>query len=192
MVTSRAKADGRSNGGVMNIVTKSGTNQLRGSWFTMFRDSALNAQTETERINGLDKQDYRRWQYGGSFGGPIAKDKMHFFGAVERTQQDTFQAVNTEGLFPSLDGVFATPYRETLATVKATANLNPKNYLSLRYGRNQNSQPYGAGPQSPPNNWEQQRTFSSINVNTTWWSAPPRVNEFIFSVMTSGDRRQQL
>jgi outer membrane receptor protein involved in Fe transport len=182
MVTSRYKAEyGRSNGGVMNIVTKSGTNQLRGSWFTMFRDSALNAQTETERVNEIDKQDYRRWQYGGSFGGPIAKDRMHFFGAVERTQQDTFQAVNTEGLFPSLDGVFATPYRETLATIKVTANLNPKNYVSVRYGRNQNSQPYGAGPQSPPNNWgNSNNTFNSINLNHNLVVGASGVNEFIF------------
>jgi hypothetical protein len=182
MVTSRYKAEyGRSNGGVMNIVTKSGTNQLRGSFFTMFRDSALNAQTETEKINELDKQDYRRWQYGGSFGGPIAKDRMHFFGAVERTQQDTFQAVNTEGLFPELDGVFATPYRETLATIKVTANLNPRNYVSVRYGRNQNSQPYGAGPQSPPNNWgASENAFNSFNVNYNLVVGTSGVNEFIF------------
>ena len=44
-VTSRYKAEyGRSNGGVMNIITKSGTNDLRGSWFTMYRDEGLNAQ----------------------------------------------------------------------------------------------------------------------------------------------------
>ena len=182
MVTSRYKAEyGRSNGGVMNIVTKSGTNQFRGSWFTMLRDSAMNAMTETEKINEIDKQDYRRWQYGGSFGGPIVKDKMHFFGAVERTQQDTFQAVNTEGLFPELDGIFATPYRETLATVKVTANLNAKNYLSVRYGRNQNSQPYGAGPQSPPNNWgNSNNTFNSINLNHNLVVGTSGVNEFIF------------
>ena len=182
MVTSRYKAEyGRSNGGVMNIVTKSGTNQFRGSFFTLFRDSALNAQTETEKINEIEKQDYRRYQYGGSFGGPIAKDKLHFFGAVERTQQDTFQAVNTEGLFPELDGVFATPYRETLATIKVTANLNAKNFLSVRYGRNQNSQPYGAGPQSPPNNWgDSNNTFNSINVNHNLVVGTSGVNEFIF------------
>ena len=60
------------------------------------------------------KQDYRRNQFGGSFGGPIAKDKAHFFAAIERTQQDTTQVVNTQGLFPTKDGVFAVPYRENL------------------------------------------------------------------------------
>ncbi len=76
-VTSRAKAEsGRSNGGVMNIVTKSGTNDLHGSFFTLFRDTAMNAITTTEKNTGSEKQDYRRYQYGGSFGGPIVKDKI--------------------------------------------------------------------------------------------------------------------
>jgi hypothetical protein len=189
MVTSRYKAEyGRSNGGVMNIVTKSGTNQLHGSWFTMFRDSAMNAQTETEKINEIEKQDYRRWQYGGSFGGPIIKDKAHFFGAFERTQQDTFQAVDTLGLFPELDGIFATPYRETLFTVKGNYTINAKNYLSVRYGRNQNSQPYGAGPQSPPNNWgTSENTFNSFNVNHNWVVGTSGLNEFIFQYADFGN-----
>ena len=105
-VTSRAKAEnGRSNGGVMNIVTKSGTNTIRGSFFELFRDKSMNSHDHTEKTNNAEKEDYRRNQFGGSFGGPIVKDKMHYFGAVERTQQDTFQIVNTKGLFPSEDGI---------------------------------------------------------------------------------------
>src|SRR5712671_5716551 len=58
-VTQRYKAEyGRSNGGVMNIVTKSGTNDPHGSWFTSVRDKSMNAQTETEKLNSLAKQDY--------------------------------------------------------------------------------------------------------------------------------------
>ena len=109
-VTARYKAEyGRSNGGVMNIVTKSGTNNLQGSFFKLFRDKSMNAKTETEKLTDVDKQDYRRNQFGGRFGGPIVKDKAHFFAAVERTQQDTLQSVNTQGLFPEQDGVYPTP-----------------------------------------------------------------------------------
>src|SRR3954471_4884668 len=90
--TQRYKAEyGRSNGGVMNIVTKSGTNDAHGSWFTAMRDKSLNAETQTEQIADLvakhagaaipGKQDYRRYQYGGSFGGPIVKNKSHYFAA---------------------------------------------------------------------------------------------------------------
>src|SRR5207253_9553953 len=59
-LTSRYKAEyGRSNGGVMNIVTKSGTNDYRGSFFELFRDGPMNAKTETARPGSLDQQDYR-------------------------------------------------------------------------------------------------------------------------------------
>ena len=96
-------------GGVMNIVTKSGTNNLSGSFFESFRDKSMNARTETEKIANTDKQDYRRNQFGGSLGGPILKDKAHYFAAYERTQQDTTQTVNTKGLLPTLDGSYGVP-----------------------------------------------------------------------------------
>ena len=181
-VTSRSKAEnGRSNGGVMNIVTKSGTNNFRGSFFELFRDKSMNAITTTEKTNNAEKQDYRRNQFGGSFGGPVIRDKVHFFAAFERTQQDTKQVVSTSGLFPSLDGTFDTPYRENLLNVKATANINSANYLSVRYGRNQNSQPYGAGAQTPTNGWgDSENGFNSINGNHNWVIGSSMLNEFIF------------
>src|SRR6476659_9595496 len=94
-ITQRYKAEyGRSNGGVLNGVTKSGTNRWSGSFFELFRDKSMNAQTQTEKLSGVDKQDYRQNQFGGSFGGPIAKDRAHFFVAAERTQKDQTQAVD--------------------------------------------------------------------------------------------------
>jgi len=60
-------------------------------------------------------------------------------------------------------------YRETLLTGKVTMTVNPNQFLSIRYGRNQNSQPYGVSPQSPPNNWAMsENTFNSINMNHNW------------------------
>jgi Carboxypeptidase regulatory-like domain/TonB dependent receptor len=181
-LTSRYKAEyGRSNGGVMNIVTKSGTNDYRGSFFELFRDKSMNAMTETEKRGAIDKQDYRRNQFGGSVGGPILKDRAHFFAAVERTNQDTTQAVSTKGLFPSKDGIFATPYRETLFTGKATANLDARQYMTVRYGRNQNSQPYGAAPLATPDNWgDSTNKFNSINVNHNASLSGSKLNEFVF------------
>src|SRR3990170_5050472 len=130
--TQRFKAEyGRSNGGVMNVVTKSGTNQFQGSIFELFRDKAMNALTENETLAGIKagrepkKGDYRRDQFGGSFGGPLVVDRVHFFFAIERTQQDTTQTVNTKGLFPAQDGVYATPYRDNLGTVKVSASISP-------------------------------------------------------------------
>src|SRR4029079_4970881 len=181
-LTSRYKAEyGRSNGGVMNIVTKSGTNDWRGSFFELFRDKSMNAKTETEKRGDLAKGDYRRNQFGGSFGGPILRDRAHFFAAIERTNQDTTQSVTTKGLYPTEDGVYATPYRETLFTGKATSNLTPNQYLTVRYGRNENSQPYGATPLATPANWgDSANKSNSINLNHNYSLGNGRLNEFVF------------
>ncbi len=192
MITSRYKAEyGRSNGGVMNIVTKSGTNRFGGSWFTMMRDKALNAESESERLSDLaaakagtaasGKNEYRRYQYGGSFGGPIAQNKAHFFVAAERTQQTTKQIVDTLGLFPSLNGVYDTPSVETLFTGKMSVNVNANQYLSVRYGRNTNSQVYGVGTRATPDSWgDSVNTFNSFNMNHNWVLGGTKLNEFIF------------
>jgi hypothetical protein len=149
----------------------------------MMRNDALNAKTETERRNDVDKQDYKRYQYGGSFGGPIQKDKAHFFVAYERTQQDTNQTVDTQGLFPEKNGVFATPYRENLLTGKANFNLMTSQYATIRYGRNTNSQPYGASATTAPDNWgASENTFNSFNINHNWVLGGSKLNEFIFQV----------
>ena len=188
-VTQRFKAEyGRSNGGVMNIVTKSGTNDLRGSWFTLMRDKSLNSRTFSEEIAGRDKSDYRRYQFGGSLGGPILLNRAHFFGAFERTQQDTKQTVDTRGLFPSEDGVYDTAIRENLLTAKVTSNVNPSHYLALRYGRNTNSQPYGAALRNAPSAWSTStNTFNSINLNHNWVVGGSKLNEFVFQYADFGN-----
>jgi hypothetical protein len=186
--TSRYKAEyGRSVGGVMNVVTKSGTNQFQGSAFELLRDKSLNSEAHSERttldVNGrpVGKQAYRRHQFGGSFGGPLAADKVHFFMAAERTNADAFQPVNTGGLFPQFDGSFPTKYTENLFTGKMTANLNASQFLSVRYGRNNNAQPYGTSAISPPNNWAiSENKFNSINLNHNAVLGGSRLNEFIF------------
>ena len=186
--TSIYKAEyGRSVGGVMNVVTKSGTNVWSGSGFEFLRDRALNAESHSEQTTvdakgiPVGKQDYRRNQFGGSFGGPVSPDKAHFFVAVERTKADAFQAVNTGGLFPRLDGSFPTEYVEQLFTGKATRNLNARQYVSGRYGLNNNTQPYGTSAINPTNNWAtSENHFHSFNLNHNWVLSGARLNEFIF------------
>ena len=54
-------------------------------------------------------------------------------------------------------------------TVKGTINLNPSHYLSVRYGRNNNSQPYGATLRNAPSAWSTSKNeFNSFNVNHNW------------------------
>jgi hypothetical protein len=172
----------------MNIVTKSGTNNYQGSGFLLFRDEGMNARTETEKLSDVPKQSYTRYQFGGSVGGPILKDRAHFFAAVERTQLDTEQVVDTLGLFPASDGVFTTPVRENLLTIKGTTNISPAQYLTVRYGRNTNSQPYGAAPTATQDNWGvSENSFNSINVNHNWVLGGSKLNEFIFQYADFGN-----
>src|SRR5437867_4900865 len=70
---------GRAGGAVINVVTKSGTNDLHGSVFEFYRDKSLNANDVVNIINGRPKSPYHFNQFGGSAGGPIQKDKSFFF-----------------------------------------------------------------------------------------------------------------
>ncbi|HEY8022007.1 MAG TPA: carboxypeptidase-like regulatory domain-containing protein [Thermoanaerobaculia bacterium] len=107
--TQQYKAEfGRSTGGVLSVVTKTGTNTLSGSAYGFFRDKSLNSETVTEDESGSGKQPYRREQYGASLGGPIVKDKLHFFATWEKTDRNTDYTVNTvlaAGLPPVLPAV---------------------------------------------------------------------------------------
>jgi hypothetical protein len=75
---------GRSAGGVINVVTKSGTNNWHGAGFEYFRTEGLTAATS----DGKPLQDFRRNQFGGSFGGPVTKDKLFFFAAAEGIREN--------------------------------------------------------------------------------------------------------
>jgi outer membrane receptor for ferrienterochelin and colicin len=80
VVASGANAEfGRTGGGVVNVITKSGTNSLHGSLFHYQRLAALTANTS----DGNPLTNFHREQFGGSAGGPILKDKLFFFGAAE-------------------------------------------------------------------------------------------------------------
>jgi hypothetical protein len=171
---------GRNAGAVINVVTKSGTNEHHGSWLTFFRDDALNARTTTEKLLEVDKGAYRRWQYGGSFGGPIVRDRLHYFGAFEPTVQDTFQPVSSEGLYPELDGTYPVSRRANLLHVKATWNTGNGGYLSARYGRSMNSNPTNVTPRIAPPSWgSSENWFNSANVGYTRSLGRSAINELV-------------
>jgi hypothetical protein len=73
---------GRNSGGVVNIITKSGTNDLHGSAFGYFRNSFFDARNYFNPV-GNEQTLFINDQFGGSLGGPIVKDKTFFFGAYE-------------------------------------------------------------------------------------------------------------
>ena len=171
---------GRSNGAVLNVVTKSGTNDLSGSGFTLFRDDAMNGQTFTERIRNREKQPYSRTQFGGGAGGPLVRDRVHYFAAYERTQQHTSQVVNVP-LSPEQNGVYELPFRQNLFTGKVTASLQPNHRVAARLGVETSSQVSGAGPQFAPSSWGYgHNTFQSTNINHDWVIGARALNEIVF------------
>ena len=78
-------------GGVISFNLKSGTNQLHGTSFLYGTNEVLDANTWTNDSQGLPKGRDRRWDFGGSVGGPIIKNKTFFFGAFERYTQTDFR-----------------------------------------------------------------------------------------------------
>jgi hypothetical protein len=74
---------GQSAGAQINIVTRAGTNQFRGSGLYFTRNDALSSTNYFLKLTNQDKQELSRHDYGGTFGGPLVKDKLHFFGSAE-------------------------------------------------------------------------------------------------------------
>ena len=84
VVTNAFSADyGRAMGGVISVVTKSGTNEFRGSGFEFFRHRALNARNFFD----ADKPPLERHQFGFTAGGPIRTNQLFFFGGIERLDE---------------------------------------------------------------------------------------------------------
>jgi hypothetical protein len=75
---------GRSGGGFLNVVTKSGTNNIQGSAFYFGRNEALRSHLTDGTGKELTNAEYSQQQFGGSIGGPIVKDKAHYFFAIDR------------------------------------------------------------------------------------------------------------
>ena len=74
---------GRGSGGIFNIATKSGTNNLHGSLFEYLRNDNLDANRWEANKTGLSRAEFKRNQFGGSLGGPIVHDRTFFFGTYE-------------------------------------------------------------------------------------------------------------
>ena len=102
VLTNNFKAEyGNRGGTVINIVTKSGTNEFHGAVFDYMRNEGLNANSWENNFLGLERPRYRYNYVGANLGGPIKKDKLFFFYNVENFMQDVPGAVVT-GRVPTL------------------------------------------------------------------------------------------
>jgi hypothetical protein len=134
---------GRSSGGFINAVTKSGTNEFSGSAFVFFRNQKLSGQNPDAVRANLPTEDFRNYQFGGNVGGPIKKDKAFFFAAYERNDGNSSKPNQID---PRLVNIFATRFndpgeqgiinRTNIADVllgKVDFQVNQNNLLTVRH-----------------------------------------------------------
>ena len=139
---------GRAGGAVINVVTKSGTNDLRGSVFEFYRDKALNANNAINELNNRPKSPYHYNQFGGTLGGPIRRNRDFFFFNYDgqRNTQPNVVFLNLPATTPPTPATAAGIARlqpladswnrrldQDVFLIKTDHALNDRNRLTLRY-----------------------------------------------------------
>jgi len=148
VITSGAQAElGRALGGYVNVVTKSGTNNLRGTVYEFFKDDRLNAANALSGTTLPMSQS----QFGGSIGGPIVANRTFYFANVERrsleqTGLTTILAANATAINDRLNavgyrgprvatGIYDTPVTTTNLLSKIDHQFSSRDQVSIRYSR---------------------------------------------------------
>jgi hypothetical protein len=143
VLTSNYSAEyGKTSGGVVNAVTRSGTNSFHGSAYEFLRNSALDAANFFENAGGIPKSPFKRNQFGGAIGGPIVKTRTFFFADYEGIRQS--KGIANHNFVPSLDartGLIHDPNTGNPITVVVDPNV--QKYLALY--PNPNGAPQGNG-----------------------------------------------
>ena len=152
---------GQSGGGVVNTVTKSGTNQVHGDGYYYFLDSATGANNKINEQQGIAQPHDRRQQVGGTVGGPLVHDRWFYLGNFESQIRNEPLTVNDgpavnnlpPGFFannPALAaqvqaaaGSFARSFNQNAAFGKLNGTLNDKNSLSVTYNYQRFRSPHG-------------------------------------------------
>src|SRR5262249_23139751 len=136
---------GHTAGGVVNVITKSGTNQVGGSLFHYQRLEGLTSNTS----DGKPLTDFHREQFGGTVGGPIVKDKAFYFVALEGVRENLQR--------PNLSETIGTPCPVSAPTLRAnealiTANADCQRLALLNFFRTNRGQDEGQPVQHSINN----------------------------------------
>jgi hypothetical protein len=143
---------GRAGGAVINVVTKSGTNDLSGSVFDYYRDRSLNANNYINVINNRVKSPYHYDQFGFTAGGPIVRDKHFFFANFDAQRNSTPNLVVLGGgritTFPTdaasqaaintltgLAAEYAQQQKQNVYLIKTDHEFLASQHLSLRFNR---------------------------------------------------------
>jgi hypothetical protein len=138
ITTNQGAEYGRTSGGVVNAVTKSGTNQFHGTGYEFLRNSALDSKNYFDDPKS-PIPPFRRNQFGASIGGPIKKDKTFFFADYEGVRQ--FKGVSVVDIVPSPDARMGIVY-DSCGNAPGAMYANQSAYTSC-------SAPVAGGPYTP-------------------------------------------
>ena len=119
---------GRGSAGVVNVITKSGTNTPHGSAFLFLRNDSL----DSSNVTGQPAPQLARYDYGGTYGGPLRKDKSWFFGSVEHVaeKRGNIYAPNIPAVLSAGEDFSRQPVNDnTRIFGKYTQQLNAANQL---------------------------------------------------------------
>ena len=129
VITNRFDAtQGRSAGMIANAITKSGTNAFSGGVGGYFRDAKLNAADKVQNV----VLPYQNQQVSTTFGGPIIKDRVHFFGNYEYEREPQVLVFAANGALAAFNMNIPAPRTQYIWGVKGDVQFSPSNRLSLR------------------------------------------------------------
>jgi len=182
---------GRAVGGVINVVTKSGSNDLHGSGFLNFRNQSIRTRDFFEKQTTDPKPEYDREEFGGSLGGRIIRDRLFFFGSVEHFRERQNVLVNPARLpqIAAIPGVTAastipTPYDDTLYSIKGDHHISDKQSMFYRYSQQNYNSPndqYDPGkPADLTGGNTNDNSFYSLVVNHSYSFSSTKLNVFSF------------
>jgi outer membrane receptor protein involved in Fe transport len=176
--TSSFKAEyGLATGGVVNVVTKTGSNDLHFSGFLFYRDGAM---TQRQFFQAT-KPPYSRTQDGGSLGGPIIKDKIHYFITYERTDENLYNSASIRA-WPQYSGTFQSKQYRWTYLGRADAQLTQGQSAFVRFGQEYEYRPEltVGGSVIPSSSFDFSVPRTSAVVGHTWVINPRALNDFRF------------
>ncbi len=178
---------GLSEGGLVTIATKSGTNEFHGEAFEYFRNQNLNAlnrfQLATEKQQGTGTPPFLRNQFGGDIGGPIIKDRTHFYAAFERTQTDDSYTIYTSEPqnYGTMAGTFDEPSHDQMLTGRVDHQINNAQQMFVRYAQEWNLiTAQGCGGSSTRFCYDGMIPRWAIVGGHTWTLSPVLLNDIRF------------
>ena len=179
VLTSQFSAEaGQAAGAVVSIVTRSGTNQLRGRAFVLARDAALNARDYFSELANSPKAPFNQQQFGGFVGGPIVQDKMHFFGAYEMLRTRTASVI-TSPLVPADQRQNPFDTDQHLPFMKFDWQVSPNHTASVRYRVDHRTQVGGGigGLNSRERGWDSRQRSQDFGGSLTSVVSARALNE---------------